>query len=129
MNDTNQPNSEKPKTRWRRVALVTLFGGLLFGAGATIYAHGTPRLLGGHCGFGAADPETAAARADSMVRHMLSKVDASEAQQATIAGIVTMAMSDLRPLRDKHDAGHKTGAELLSQPSVDRAALESLRAE
>jgi periplasmic protein CpxP/Spy len=130
MSETIQPNAEKPKTRWRRVVLVTVLGGLLVGAGATMYAHGTPRFLGGgYCGFGATDPETAAKRVESVVHSMLSKVDASEAQQATIAGIVQAAMSDLRPLRDKHAEGHKAGGELLSQPSIDRAALESLRAE
>ena len=131
MDDTIQPNRNKSKTRWRRVVLVVLIsGGLLVGAGATIFAHGTPGFLGGgRCAFGGADPETAARRTDFMVRFMLSEVDASEEQQAKIAGIVKMAMSDLRPLRDGHAAGHKAGAELLSQPSVDREALESLRAE
>jgi Spy/CpxP family protein refolding chaperone len=130
MNDTTQPNGNKPKSRWRRVALVTLLGGLLIGAGAKIFAHARPAFLGGgHCGFGAADPETAAGRADAMVRVLLSTVDASDEQRAKIADVVKAAMNDLRPLRDKHAEAHKAGAELLSQPSIDRTALESLRAE
>jgi len=130
VNDPIQSNGNKTKTPWRRVVLATLIGGLLVGAGAKIFAHGTPGFLGGgHCGFGQADPETAARRAEFMVRFMLSEINASEAQQAKIADIVKAAMSDLRPLRDKHFEGHKAGAELLSKPSIDRAALESLRAE
>jgi Spy/CpxP family protein refolding chaperone len=130
MNDTTRPNGNQPKTRWRRVVLATFLGGLLIGVGATIYAHGAPGFLGGgHCGFGAADPETAAKRADAMVRLMLSTADASEAQQEKVAEVVKVAMSDLRPLRDKHAEAHRAGAELLSQPTIDRAALESLRAE
>ena len=130
MNKPVQPNADKPKTRWGRVTIAVVFGGLLIGAGVKIFAHNTPGLLGsGYCGFGATDPEARAKRADAMVRFMLSKVDASEAQQATIAGIVQAAMTDLGPLRDKHAQAHKVGAELLSQPSIDRAALESLRTE
>jgi protein CpxP len=130
VNDTIQPNGEKPKTRWRRVVLAIVFGGLLIGAGAKIFAHGTLGFLGGgHCGFGQADLETMTKRAEFMVRFMLSEIGASEAQQAKIADIVKAAMSDLRPLRDKHAEGHKAGAELLSKPGIDRAALESLRAE
>lgn len=129
MTDTTQSNGDKPKSRWRRVLLALLFGGVLIGAGAKIFAHGAPGFLGGYCSLGARDPETVARRADSMVRFMLSKVDASEAQQAKIAEIVKSALSDLRPLRDMHAEGHKAGAGLLSQPNIDRVALESLRAE
>jgi Spy/CpxP family protein refolding chaperone len=130
MNDTIQSNGNKPKTRWRRAVFAMLIGGLLVGAGANIFAHGTPGFLGGgHCGFSRADPETATRRAEFMVRFMLSEINASEAQQAKIAAIVKAAMSDLRPLRDKHFEGHQAGAELLSKPGIDRAALESLRAE
>jgi periplasmic protein CpxP/Spy len=130
VNDKTQPNGDKPKTRWPRVALAILLGGLFIGAGAKIFAHSTSGFLDGdHCGFSAVDSETMMRRADSMVRFMLSRVDASEAQQAKIAEIVKAAISDLRPLRDKHVEGHKVGAGLLSQPNIDRLALESLRAE
>jgi Spy/CpxP family protein refolding chaperone len=130
MNHTTQPNGSKPKTRWSRAVIVVLIGGLLVGAGTTIFAHSRPGFLGGgHCGFGHADPDVAARRADFMTRFMLSEVDASEAQQAQITDIVKAAMNDLRSLRDGHFEGHKAIVELLSQPSIDRAALESLRAE
>jgi Spy/CpxP family protein refolding chaperone len=130
VNDTARSNGNKPKTRWRLLVFPILFGGLFIGAGVKIFAHATPVFLGGgHCGFASADPETAEKRADSMVRFMLSRVDASEAQQAKIADVVKAAMSDLRPLRDQHAEAHKAGAELLSQPGIDRAALELLRAE
>jgi len=127
VNDTIQSNGNKSKIPWRRVVLAVLIGGLLVGAGAKIFAHGTPGFLGGgYCGFGQAGPER---HAEFMTRFMLSEINASEAQQAKIADIVKAAMSDLRPLRDKHFEGHKAGAELLSKPGIDRAALESLRAE
>jgi Spy/CpxP family protein refolding chaperone len=112
------------------VVLAVLIGGLLVGAGAKIFAHGTPGFFGGgHCGFGQANAETAMRHAEFMVRFMLSEINASETQQAKIADIVKAAMSDLRPLRDKHFEGHKAAAQLLSKPSIDRAALESLRAK
>lgn len=129
MNDTTQPAGNKPKTRWPRVVLAILVGGVLVGGGTKILAHATPGPLGGgHCGFGGTDPETAASRADSMARFMLSKVDASEEQKAKIAEVVQAARTDLRPLREQHVAGRKAGAALLSQPHIDRTALESLRA-
>lgn len=129
MNEKIQSNGNKSKTPWRRAVLATLIGGLLVGAGAAIFAHGTPDAFGrGHCGFGQADPETATRRAEFMTRFVLSEINTSETQQAKIVDIVKAAMNDLRPLRDKHLEGHKASGELLSKPSIDRAALESLRA-
>lgn len=130
MSDPSQSNEDRPKSRWRRVLLATLIGGSFAGVGATIYAHAIPHGFGGgHCGLGVSDPETAMRCVESMTRVALSQINASEAQQTKIAGIVRTTMSDLQPLRDKHFEAHGASAALLSQPSIDRAALESLRAE
>lgn len=129
MHDSIQSNGNKPKTR-RRVVFAVVIGGMLIGAGATIYAHGKQGFLGGgHCGLDQADPETMTRRAAFMTRFVLSEINASEGQQAKIADIVKPAMSDLRPLCDQHVEGYKAAARLLAQPNVDRAALESLRTQ
>jgi|ERR1051325_10491383 Spy/CpxP family protein refolding chaperone len=129
MNDTVQPNPEKPKRPWKRIALATIAVVILVGAGAKIFAHSAAAPFADHCAFAGADSDAMAKRTDLMVRFMLSGVDATDAQQTKIADIAKSAISELRILREKHTDGHKAVAALLSQPNIDRAAIDSLRAE
>ena len=105
-------------------------------------------------GAGAMDPEAMKKRTDAMARWMLADVNATEAQQQQIAAIVATTMTELAPLRQKHFEARKQAAEILAttmtelaplrqkhfearkqaaeilaKPSVDRAALETLRAQ
>ncbi|MCU0805743.1 MAG: Spy/CpxP family protein refolding chaperone [Burkholderiales bacterium] len=132
---TPQPTAA-PRKPWRRIAIATLVAGAVAGLGFKAYAHGGP--WGGGCGArgwhashgpGAMDPEAMKRRTDGMVRWMLADVNATEAQQERITAIVSATMTELAPLRQKHFEARKQAAEILSKPSVDRAALETLRTQ
>ena len=126
------PGEEKPRRRFvRRVAIATVIAGLASGIGIKALAQG-----GGHGGWhrggfmGAAlDPAMVDERLDRMLKHLYVEIDATEAQKQQLAPIVKGAARDLLPLRAKlHDA-RRQAVELLSRESVDRAALETLRAD
>ena len=132
---TPQPSTsgeEKPRRRFvRRMAIATVIAGLASGLGIKAFAGG-----GGHGGWhrggfmGAAlDPAMVDERLDRMLKHLYVEIDATEAQKQQLAPIVKGAARDLLPLRAKlHDA-RRQAVELLSRESVDRAALETLRAD
>ena len=86
------------------------------------YWHGGP--FGG--GF---DPARAEERADRMIRHISVEVDATAEQQEKLRGIVKNAVKDMVPMREKMFAARKQARDLLFGQSVDRAAIEKLRAE
>jgi periplasmic protein CpxP/Spy len=69
------------------------------------------------------------ARADRMIRHLAVEIDATNEQQDKIKAILHATVKDVLPVRDKMLAARATARELLSQPTVDRTALEKLRAE
>jgi len=68
-------------------------------------------------------------RIDRMTKHMAIEIDATADQQAKIATIAKAAVADLRPLREKAQAARTQAATLLTAPTIDRSAIERLRAE
>jgi protein CpxP len=75
------------------------------------------------------DPARAEDRADRAVRHLAIEIDASNEQQDKLRGIVKGLVRDLLPMREQALAARERGRALLTQPSIDRAAIEALRAE
>lgn len=75
------------------------------------------------------DPAAIEDRADRMVRHLAIEVDATAEQQERLRTIVRSAVRDLVPFREKAMNSRQRGRELLTQTTIDRAAIESLRAE
>jgi len=75
------------------------------------------------------DPAAIEDRADRMVRHLSIEVDATAEQQDRLRSIVRSAVRDLVPLREKAMNSRQRGRDLLTQSTVDRAAIESLRAD
>jgi periplasmic protein CpxP/Spy len=75
------------------------------------------------------DPAAAEDRADKMVRHLSIEVDATAEQQERLRGIVRSAVRDLIPLREKLVSMRQRGRDLLLATTIDRAAIESLRAD
>jgi Spy/CpxP family protein refolding chaperone len=75
------------------------------------------------------DPAQAQDRVDRMVRHFAVEIDATADQQDKLRAIAKSALNDLIPLRDKARATHERARTLLTAPTVDRAAIEALRAE
>lgn len=108
-------------------------GGLLAVALATTaavgWAHGGRHgdhggLMGGGPGmFMGAQPE----RIDRMVDRMLKGVDATEAQRAQIRQIAQAAARDVRSQAEAGRALHEKARALFTAPTVDEAAVESLR--
>jgi periplasmic protein CpxP/Spy len=68
-------------------------------------------------------------RIDRMTKHMAIELDESADQQARIASIAKAAVSDLRPLHEKALAARGQAVALLTAPTIDRTAIERLRAE
>jgi Spy/CpxP family protein refolding chaperone len=75
------------------------------------------------------DPSRALDRADRAVRHLAIEIDASHDQQEKLRGIVKDLVRDLLPMREKALAARQRGRMLLTETSIDRAAIESLRSE
>jgi len=99
-----------------------------FGSGFGPGFMGGPGMMGGRFG-GPIDPAWAEQRADRMVRHLAVEVDASAEQQEKLRAIVKSAIKDLVPLREKAQAARQKARALLTQPTIDRAAIEAFRAE
>jgi len=68
-------------------------------------------------------------RADRMIRHLAIEIDASAEQQDKLRAVVRGAVKDLLPVREKMLAARATARELLTQQTIDRAAIEKLRAD
>src|SRR6266545_6169161 len=68
-------------------------------------------------------------RIDRMTKHMAIELDATQDQQVKLANIAKAAVGDLRPLREKAQAARTQAVALLTAPTVDRTAIERLRAE
>ena len=79
--------------------------------------------------MGPLDPAQAEERADRAVRHMAIELDATAEQQGKLRTIAKDAVKDLLPMRDKARAARERARELLTQPTVDRAAIEAFRVE
>lgn len=125
MSDDAKSNDaqETPRRRWlKRGALGLLGAGLVGGLGFKAFAHR------GY-GRGPLDPAQLDARIERMLKHLYVEIDATEAQKQRLAPIVKQAAQDLLPLRDKVRAARAQAVELLTGESIDRAAIERLRAE
>jgi protein CpxP len=107
----------------RRVSLVAIAGSLavLLG-GALAFAHSG----GGHHGMMSGNFTE-----DHLehVQTMLGKIGASDAQKTQIEAILKPALQDMAAEHDVHFAALKQFHEAIAAPSIDRARLESLRAE
>jgi len=73
-----------------------------------------------------AEIETAITR---MVRHAAIEIDATDEQSEKIATLLTAVARDLKPMRDDMHAAATEIHELLLEDSIDRQALERVRAE
>ena len=116
------------------VALVAgLTGNMLstaFGQGFAWHHGGFMGAMGGMGPMGGPlTPAQIDDRIDRATKHMAIELDASPDQQAKIAGIAKAAVNDLRPLHEKAQAARSQAIALLTAPTVDRSAIERLRAD
>lgn len=130
-NDNNPAATPKQQRgrRWILAGVTAAVIGALSFAGIS-HADGMNGIEGGHHGMmgrhgGQMDPEKAAKRVDHMIDRLLS--DGTATQKAQVSTIIKTAMADLKPLREQHRAARQQGITILSQPTIDRAALEQVR--
>jgi len=125
-----QTSSKRRFFRRATIAALVTSVAATFGVAAA-WAHSGGHGGGFHRGFmgGSKDPAQADARIERMVKHFAVEVDATPEQQAKLTQIAKTAAKDLRPLREKVREARRRGMELLSAPTIDRAAIERLRAE
>jgi periplasmic protein CpxP/Spy len=126
MNESDATNTGKPKGR------KLLWGGLLaLIASVTIFGaitHAAPEHFGP---FGAMhgefNPERASKHIKKAVDWVLEDADASNDQKAKVNDIMQAALQDLLPLHQQMADAHQQIAQLMSQATIDRAALEKIR--
>jgi Spy/CpxP family protein refolding chaperone len=115
------------------VALVAGFTGNMlstaFGQGFAWRAWHQGGMMSGGFMSGPLTPAQIDDRIDRMTKHMAIELDATGDQQAKIAGIAKAAVADLLPLREKAQAAHGQAVVLLTAPTIDRSAIEQLRAQ
>ena len=106
-----------------------LFGGVLAG-GIALGALGAGGLAiaAGMDHFGWAGG-TRLAFVQGVVTHALDSIGASAAQEARIHDIVAAKFADVAPDPKQHEEMRKQALDLLSAPTIDRAAAEKLRTD
>jgi periplasmic protein CpxP/Spy len=129
-----EPIRPRRGRRWLFITTVALVAALT-GAMATraVGQYGPPgwgHMHGGHWfmrgPLSAAEVED---RVDRVVRHAAIELDATAEQQDKLRSIAKAAVKDLLPMREKARAARDRAKGLLTQPSIDRAAIEAFRAE
>ena len=127
--ETSTPPDGKRRRFFNRLGIATLFGGLASGAGLSAFAQGR-HGEGHHHRFmdQPMDPAKMDQRIEHMVRHLGVNIGATPDQTGKLVTIAKSAAGDLRPLRENAREARKQGIELLAAPSIDRGAIERLRA-
>jgi periplasmic protein CpxP/Spy len=132
---TTEPSSEQPTQRRRRgwrttfTVVVTAFVAAALGAFVNEsfgQGFGPPWH---HMWVGPPSEAQIEDHADRMVRHLAIEIDATAEQQSKLQTIVKSAIKDLVPMRDKFLAARQQARDLLTQASIDRGAIEKLRAD
>ncbi len=131
--------TEETAPRGKRFGYVALVAALVLGivggglATAGIAKHhlrGMGHGWGGHHRMhGPVDIERAQGHVKRMVGFASRRLDATEDQQKRLGVIAEAATKELLPLRERFQAARKKAHDILKQPTIDRTALEALRAE
>ncbi|HET7809259.1 MAG TPA: periplasmic heavy metal sensor [Steroidobacteraceae bacterium] len=118
--------SEIRKTRPYKLIAIAATALLAIG-GAIAYAH---QAQGMHHGMhGGMMSEQGMEMHLDHVQAMLGKIGANDAQKKQIDGILRAGFTDLKAAHEAHHQAFEQAHELLTAPTIDRARLESLRAE
>lgn len=84
---------------------------------------------GHHKSFGDMSDADIEKRIERIVKHAAIEIDATQEQQEKITVLVTAVAKDLKPVHDRMRAAGKEIQNLLLADTIDRTALETLRAE
>lgn len=127
------PNREATPRRRRRwlipVALVAVAAVAGAAASQAVGGHGPGYWHGRGFMHGEFDPARAEDRADRMIRHLAVEVDATREQEEKLRALARSAVKDLLPMREQARAARERARSLLTQPTLDRAAIEAFRTE
>jgi protein CpxP len=128
-NSAPQSSRARRNGKWRPVTAALLSGALLLGSasGALAQKAAPDRPQGDQ--RSSAGRHAQARHLDWRLKRALSRINASEEQQKRILDIMRQARNDLGALREKRFAARKAIVELLSKPTIDRAAIETQRVE
>lgn len=137
-NAINTTGAGVPRTRrGRTILFATLIAATTIITGAAVSkAFSNPFAFGpgwhgarGHWGSVPLDPAQIEDRADRMVRHLSIELDANNEQQEKLRGIMRGMLKDVLPARERADAARRQARDLLTATTIDRAAMEKLRAD
>ncbi len=78
--------------------------------------------------WGGSEPELRAEHVEFVLDVALNRIDATGEQRLEVTAIVQGLVADMQAVAQQRDSAHDAIREILLQPSVDRAALEQLRA-
>jgi Spy/CpxP family protein refolding chaperone len=132
----NTPSDPSPPVRSRLRSLLNRQTVFAFLAGASLVggigaAAAAVAANGWHHGMmmmhGTESPADVAAHIDHFLKHFYVEIDATDAQKAKIGPLVQQAAGDLLPMHTQLQAAHTQVIQGLTQPTVDRAALEAAR--
>jgi len=126
MNEPITPSTPR-RSRARTMLLVT--GAVLgvFALLAATKAYVFAREGGWH--HGPLTSEGIARRIEHGVKYVLSDVDATADQKAKVTAILQAAATDVQGLHDQHLAARTQVHDILSAQTIDRARLETVRAD
>jgi Spy/CpxP family protein refolding chaperone len=122
----NGPSRKPPRARRGLIIAGSAIAVLAALVAVNVFARGG----GWHHGRGG--PMAAEEMADHLehgVKYVLSDIDATPEQKAQITSIVQAAARDVHAMHDQHVNGRQQLREILSAATVDRARLETLRAD
>ena len=120
-NSPQEPQQGSRRRFWVGVVTGGILG-ILLATSASVYSFwGFRHHRGGH------SAEEVSERVSFMTGWVLKKVDASEEQTQEVQEIIQKTVGDLYPLKDQHRANRQAFRETLSQPTIDRHALENIR--
>jgi len=129
MNLPLQPASRPRRSPFNRITVIAFLAGAALAGGVAALA-GAAGMNEWHHGMmgGAPGAAEVSAHVDRALKHLYAQVGASDAQKAQIAPLVKQAVDDLLPLHDQLRAAHMQAIDALTEPSIDRNALEAARA-
>ncbi|MCK6553477.1 Spy/CpxP family protein refolding chaperone [Candidatus Binatia bacterium] len=116
-----------PRNRWRRIFLGSMLGSIALGFIARM-AVGWAGGDGPHGRWRHRDPAEMREHMEERLRRLLNRIDATEEQETRILAIGKQAFDEIEPYREQRYTARKRAREILTQPSIDRNAIESLRA-
>lgn len=123
--DAKRPTGSGRRLLWAfslAIVLSLVAAGVLVGDGARA-------MGGGHFGHGGHDPEHMKEHLTDGVEFMMQRLDASEEQRVRATEIAEEAFETLAPVVEQHREHREQMVALFGAETIDREALETLRAQ